>query len=160
MGKHEGMMLRQALEYPGDERHSGSNGKKYPLSRCSVGMVVTVLRVTSAGATAAVGFFVVMFIVMIATAMVVATTFLLVMFTVKRIVFVLMIATAMVVAATFLLVMFTVKRIVFVLMIATTMVVAATFLLVRGRCSGIFGVMRVTMLIHNSESCDDLMLQR
>ena len=134
MGKHEGMMLRQALEYPGDERHSGSNGKKYPLSRCSVGMVVTVLRVTSAGATAAVGFFVVMFIVMIATAMVVATTFLLVMFTVKRIVFVLMIATAM--------------------------VVAATFLLVRGRCSGIFGVMRVTMLIHNSESCDDLMLQR
>lgn len=127
-------MLRQALEYPGDERHSGSNGKKYPLSRCSVGMVVTVLRVTSAGATAAVGFFVVMFIVMIATAMVVATTFLLVMFTVKRIVFVLMIATAM--------------------------VVAATFLLVRGRCSGIFGVMRVTMLIHNSESCDDLMLQR
>ena len=127
-------MLRQALEYPGDERHSGSNGKKYPLSRCSVGMVVTVLRVTSAGATAAVGFFVVMFIVMIATAMVVATTFLLVMFTVKRIVF--------------------------VLMIATTMVVAATFLLVRGRCSGIFGVMRVTMLIHNSESCDDLMLQR
>ena len=134
MGKHEGMMLRQALEYPGDERHSGSNGKKYPLSRCSVGMVGTVLRVTSAGATAAVGFFVVMFIVMIATAMVVATTFLLVMFTVKRIVF--------------------------VLMIATTMVVAATFLLVRGRCSGIFGVMRVTMLIHNSESCDDLMLQR
>ena len=127
-------MLRQALEYPGDERHSGSNGKKYPLSRCSVGMVVTVLRVTSAGATAAVGFFVVMFIVMIATAMVVATTFLLVMFTVKRIVFVLMIATAM--------------------------VVAATFLLVRGRCSVIFGVMRVTMLIHNSESCDDLMLQR
>ena len=127
-------MLRQALEYPGDERHSGSNGKKYPLSRCSVGMVVTVVCVTSAGATAAVGFFVVMFIAMIATAMVVATTFLLVMFTVKRIVFVLMIATAM--------------------------VVAATFLLVRGRCSVIFGVMRVTMLIHNSESGDDLMLQR
>ena len=134
MGKHEGMMLRQALEYPGDERHSGSDGKKYPLSRCSVGMVVTVLCVTSAGATAAVGFFVVMFIAMIAT--------------------------AMVVTATFLLVMFTVKRIVFVLMIATAMVVAATFLLVRGRCSVIFGVMRVTMLIHNSESCDDLMLQR
>jgi hypothetical protein len=128
------MMLRQALEYPGDERHSGSNGKKYPLSRCSVGIVVTVLCVTSAGATAAVGFFVVMFIAMIAT--------------------------AMVVTATFLLVMFTVKRIVFVLMIATAMVVAATFLLVRGRCSVIFGVMRVTMLIHNSESCDDLMLQR
>ena len=97
-------------------------------------MVVTVVCVTSAGATATVGFFVVMFIVMIATAMVVATTFLMVMFTVKRIVFVLMIATAM--------------------------VVAATFLLVRGRCSVIFGVMRVTMLIHNSESCDDLMLQR
>ena len=134
MGKHEGMMLHQDLEYPGDERHSGSNGKKYPLSRCSVAMVVTVVCVTSAGATAAVGFFVRMFIAMIATAMVVATTFLLVMFTVKRIVFVLMIATAM--------------------------VVAATFLLVRGRCSGIFGVMRVTMLIHNSESCDDLMLQR
>ena len=134
MGKHEGMMLHQDLEYPGDERHSGSNGKKHPLSSCSVGMVVTVLCVTSAGATAAVGFFVVMFIAMIAT--------------------------AMVVTATFLLVMFTVKRIVFVLMIATAMVVAATFLLVRGRCSGIFGVMRVTMLIHNSESCDDLMLQR
>lgn len=136
MGKHEGMMLRQALEYPGDERHSGSNGKKYPLSRCSVGMVVTVVCVTSAGATAAVGFFV------------------------MRIVFIVVIATAMVVTATFLLVMFTVKRIVFVLMIATAMVVAATFLLVRGRCSVIFGVMRVTMLIHNSESCDDLMLQR
>ena len=134
MGKHEGMMLHQDLEYPDDERHSGSNGKKYPLSRCSVGMVVTVLCVTSAGATAAVGFFVVMFITMIATAMVVATTFLLVMFTVKRIVFVLMIATAM--------------------------VMTATFLLVRGRCSVIFGVMRVTMLIHNSECCDDLMLQR
>ena len=71
-------MLRQALEYPGDERHSGSNGKKYPLSRCSVGMVVTVLCVTSAGATAAVGFFVRMFIAMIATAMVVTATFLLV----------------------------------------------------------------------------------
>ena len=127
-------MLHQDLEYPDDERHSGSNGKKHPLSRCSVGMVVTVLCVTSAGATAAVGFFVRMFIAMIAT--------------------------AMVVTATFLLVMFTVKRIVFVLMIATAMVVAATFLLVRGRCSGIFGVMRVTMLIHNSESCDDLMLQR
>ena len=134
MGKPEGMMLRQALEYPGDERHSGSNGKKYPLSRCSVGMVVTVVCVTSAGTTAAVGFFVRMFIAMIAT--------------------------AMVVTATFLLVMFTVKRIVFVLMIATAMVVAATFLLVRGRCSVIFGVMRVTVLIHNSESCDDLMLQR
>ena len=124
MGKHEGMMLHQDLEYPGDECHSGSNGKKHPLSRCSVGMVGTVLCVTSAGATAAVGFFVVMF----------------------------MIATAMVVTATFLLVMFTVKRIVFVLMIATAMVVAATFLLVRGRCSGIFFMMRVTMLIHNSEN--------
>ena len=97
-------------------------------------MVVTVLRVTSAGTTTAVGFFVRMFIAMIAT--------------------------AMVVTATFLLVMFTMKRVVLVLMIATAMVVAATFLLVRGRCRGIFGVMRVTMLIHNSESCDDLMLQR
>ena len=102
MGKHEGMMLHQDLEYPGDERHSGSNGKKYPLSRCSVGMVVTVLCVTSAGATAAVGFFV--------------------------------------------------MRIVFIVVIATAMVVAATFLLVRGRCSGIFFMMRVTMLIHNSEN--------
>ena len=46
-------------------------------------------------------------------------------------------------------------RIVFIVVIATAMVVAATFLLVRGRCSGIFGVMRVTMLIHNSEGCDD-----
>ena len=127
-------MLRLDLEYPGDERHSGSNGKKHPLSRSSVGMVMTVVCVTSAGATAAVGFFVRMFIAMIAT--------------------------AMVVTATFLLVMFIVMRIVFVVMIATAMVVAATFLLVRGRCSVIFRVIRVTMLIHNSESCDDLMLQR
>ena len=73
-------------------------------------MVVTVLRVTSTGAAAAVGFFV--------------------------------------------------MRIMFIVVIATAMVVAATFLLVRGRCSVIFGVMGVTMLIHNSESCDDLMLQR
>jgi len=96
------MMLYQALEYPGDERHGGSNGKKHPLSRCSVGMVVTVLRVTSTGAAAAVGFFV--------------------------------------------------MRIMFIVVIATAMVVAATFLLVRGRCSSIFFMMRVTMLIHNSEN--------
>ena len=102
MGKDERMMLHQALEYPGDERHGGSNGKKHPLSRCSVGMVVTVLRVTSTGAAAAVGSFV--------------------------------------------------MRIVFIVVIATAMVVAATFLLVRGRCSGIFFMMRVTMLIHNSEN--------
>ena len=95
-------MLYQALEYPGDERHGGSNGKKHPLSRCSVGMVVTVLRVTSTGAAAAVGFFV--------------------------------------------------MRIMFIVVIATAMVVAATFLLVRGRCSSIFFMMRVTMLIHNSEN--------
>ena len=99
MGKDEKMMLHQTLEYPGDERHGGSNGKKHPLSRCSVGMVVTVLRVTSTGAAAAVGFFV--------------------------------------------------MRIVFIVVIATAMVLPATLLLVRGRCSGIFFMMRVTMLIHN-----------
>ena len=104
MRKDEKMMLHHTLEYPGDERHGGSNGKKHPLSRCSVGMVVTILRVTSTGAAAAaaVGFFV--------------------------------------------------MRIVFVVVIAAAMVVAATFLLVRGRCSGIFFMMTVTMLIHNSEN--------
>ena len=136
MGKRQVLLGNKVLQYPSGEGKAGSHSEKDPLARCSVGMVVTVLRVTSTGAAAAVGFFV------------------------MRIVFIVVIATAMVVTATFLLVMFTVKRIVFVLMIATAMVVAATFLLVRGRCSVIFGVMRVTMLIHNSESCDDLMLQR